>query len=54
MAYPGATIYLLDERGISSVKYEETEHVCLTRDFLSDRERFLRRLFDHGASDPSR
>ncbi|MBX3200073.1 MAG: AAA family ATPase [Labilithrix sp.] len=45
LAYPGATIYQLDERGISAVEYEQTEHVQLSRDFLNDRGRFLRRLF---------
>jgi predicted ATPase len=44
LAYPGATIYYLDEQGITSVKYDETEHVQLTRDFLNDRDRFLSRL----------
>ena len=48
MAYPGATIYLLDARGITKVAYEETEHVSLTRDFLQDRERYLARLFEDG------
>lgn len=46
LAYPDATIYRLDEGGISTVEYEQTDHVRLTRDFLSDRDRFLRRLFD--------
>jgi predicted ATPase len=46
MAYPGATIYYLDARGITRVEYEETEHVSLTREFLSNRERYLARLFD--------
>jgi predicted ATPase len=44
LAYPDATIYQLDERGISSVSYDQTEHVQLTRDFLNDRDRFLKRL----------
>jgi len=44
LAYPGATIYQLDKDGISTVRYDETEHVSLTRDFLNDRGRFLRRL----------
>jgi predicted ATPase len=44
MAYPNATIYHLDETGIHRVTYEETEHVQLTRDFLNDRDRFLKRL----------
>lgn len=46
MAYPNATIYLLDERGITHVEYEQTEHVRLTRDFLNDRARYLARLLD--------
>ncbi len=45
LAYPGATIYRLDESGISTVAYDETEHVRLTRDFICNRERFLGRLF---------
>jgi predicted ATPase len=46
LAYPGATIYQLDDRGISPVAYEQTEHVQLTRDFLNNRERYLQRLFE--------
>ena len=45
LAYPGATIYQLAEEGISRVKYEETEHFSLTRDFLNNRERYFRELF---------
>ena len=45
LAYPGATIYMLDANGISAVRYDETEHVSLTRDFLNERERFLTRIF---------
>ncbi len=45
MAYPGATIYLLSQKGIASVEYEDTEHVRLTRAFLSNRERMLAELF---------
>lgn len=30
--------------GIANVRYDQTEHVSLTRDFLNDRERFMRRL----------
>ncbi len=44
LAYPDATIYQLDADGIRRIDYEDTEHVRLTRDFLSDRDRFLRRL----------
>lgn len=44
LAYPGATIYQLDDQGIRTVEYDQTEHVQLTRDFLGDRPRFLKRL----------
>lgn len=36
MAYPGAWIYLLDQSGISRVRYEETEHYAVTRTFLNN------------------
>ncbi|MBL8956644.1 MAG: AAA family ATPase [Myxococcaceae bacterium] len=45
LAYPQARIYALSASGIETVRYEETEHFALTRDFLNDRERYLRRLF---------
>jgi predicted ATPase len=48
LAYPGAKIYSLDERGITQVEYEQTEHYALTRDFLVNRERYLRRLTSAG------
>jgi predicted ATPase len=44
LAYPEARIYHLGEHGIERVAYDETEHVSLTRDFLNDRERYVRRL----------
>ncbi|WP_257446839.1 AAA family ATPase [Archangium lipolyticum] len=46
MAYPNARIYHLSEKGISEVAYEQTEHYALTRDFLLNREAYLRRLLD--------
>jgi predicted ATPase len=45
MAYPGARILLLDSSGIHDVRYEETEHYAVTRTFLQDPDRMLRRLF---------
>ena len=45
MAYPGATILLLDKSGIAQVKYEATEHFRISRDFLRNPERFLANLF---------
>lgn len=44
MAYPGATIYQLDEK-IHEVAYEETEHYTVMRDFMNRREAMLRELF---------
>jgi predicted ATPase len=52
LAYPGATIYQLDDRGIRSVEYDQTEHVQVTRDFLNDRARFLHRLLGGRPADP--
>ena len=43
-AYPGATIYLLSERGIERTEYRQTEHYILTRRFLNDPEEMLRAL----------
>lgn len=45
LAYPDAAIYHLSESGIAPVRYEETEHFSLTRDFLLHRDRFFRELF---------
>lgn len=44
MAYPDAAILLLDAGGIRRVKYEETEHYSVMRDFLNHREAMLREL----------
>lgn len=44
MSYPDATIYHVDGGGLTSVAYDDTEHVQLTRTFLNDRERYLARL----------
>jgi predicted ATPase len=44
LVYPDAAIYMLDTAGITKTNYESTEHFSLTRDFLVDRQRYLRRL----------
>jgi predicted ATPase len=44
LAHPGARIYSFDTTPVSSVAYEELDHVVLTRAFLNDPERFLRQL----------
>ncbi|HTL38804.1 MAG TPA: AAA family ATPase [Kofleriaceae bacterium] len=46
MAYPGALLYQLDETGLRTVEYEETEHYRLTRDFLNGRDRYFKHLFN--------
>ncbi len=45
LAYPDALIYEFTDKGLVTVKYEETEHYLLTRDFLLHRDRFFRELF---------
>lgn len=44
LAYPGAQILQFHEGAIREVKYNELEHVNLTRDFLANPEAFLRHL----------
>lgn len=44
LAFPGATILNFVRDDIAATPYEELEHVRLTREFLADPERFLRRL----------
>lgn len=44
LAFPGAKILSFDSSAIQEVKYEELEHVNLTRDFLMNPESFLRHL----------
>ncbi len=46
LAFPGARIYSFDQTPVAEVEYEALEHVALTRNFLNDRERFLRRLVE--------
>lgn len=44
LAFPGAQILQFSEGTIREVKYNELEHVNLTRDFLANPESFLRHL----------
>lgn len=48
LAYPHAIIYSLAAEGPVPVAYEDTEHYALTRDFLMNRERYLRRVLGDG------
>ncbi len=44
MAFPAAEIYNFDKYPLEKIKYEELEHVTLTRDFLNDPSVFLQHL----------
>jgi len=44
LALPGARILDFDAKPVRWAAYEDLEHVRLTREFLADPERFLRRL----------
>jgi predicted ATPase len=48
MSYPNAQILRFDSDGITPVDYTDTEHFLITRDFLADHRRALRRLLDDG------
>jgi len=41
LAYPQARIYQFSESGITEVKYTDTEHYLITKDFLNRHERML-------------
>jgi predicted ATPase len=44
LACPDATIYSFDHQPVERIGFDDSEHVRLTRDFLGDPERYLRRL----------
>lgn len=46
MAYPGASLYLLEEGGARPVSYQETEHYQITRRFLENPQRMLSYLLE--------
>jgi predicted ATPase len=46
LAYPGAAIYSFDTLPIARTHYAELEHVNLTREFLTQPERYLRHLVE--------
>jgi len=46
LAYPRAKILLFDASGMSEVKYEDTEHFAVTRDFLNHYPRRLEQLLE--------
>ncbi len=46
MAYPNAKILLFSEAGLHEVRYEETEHYQVSRDFFEHREQMLNILLE--------
>ncbi|MBC2729029.1 AAA family ATPase [Desulfosporosinus sp.] len=46
LAYPGAQILDFDTSPISQTTYEDTSHYQITRGFLENRGRYLRKLFE--------
>ncbi|HVX40986.1 MAG TPA: AAA family ATPase [Gemmatimonadaceae bacterium] len=44
LGFPGAVIYSFDRAPVARVAYEELDHVVITRDFLTARDRYLREL----------
>ncbi len=46
MAFPGAEVYEISERGIQAVNYRDTEHWQITRRFLENPEKMLGYLMD--------
>ena len=48
LAFPDATIYTFDRVPIAPARFEDLEHVALTRAVLNDPQAFLRRLSDGG------
>ena len=44
LAYPGATIYSFDTLPAGQARYQDLDHVRLTREFLRDPSRFVSRL----------
>ena len=46
MAYPNAQIYLIDAKGTKPVKYVDTEHFLISRNFLNRYETYIRELTD--------
>jgi predicted ATPase len=44
LAFPNALIYSCDRVPIERVRFDELDHVVLTRDFLNDPGKFLRHL----------
>jgi predicted ATPase len=44
MALPGAAIYNFNDGHVKPARWDELEHVTITRDFLNNPEQFLKHL----------
>ena len=44
LAYPGATIFSLDDGGVAEIAYEDTDHYQVARRVLMDHHRALTQL----------
>ena len=51
LAYPNARIYQFAADGIKEIKYTDTEHYQVTKDFLNRHERMLEILLDEENED---
>lgn len=51
LAYPGAHIILFDSNGVQEIRYEDTEHYAITRDFLNHHPQRLARLLAEDEED---
>ena len=47
LSYPEAVLYSFDQKRITKVNYEETEHYQITKDFLMNPDRFYKHLFSN-------
>lgn len=47
LAYPNAKILQLSDNGIDEIKYEETEHYRVTKNFLNDHKRMIALLLEN-------
>jgi predicted ATPase len=46
LGYPKAQIYNFDMRPVSPIRYEQTDHYIITKQFLMNKEGMLKELFD--------
>jgi predicted ATPase len=51
LSYPGAVLFDLDGERIQEIRYRDTKHFLITRDFLNSPERFFKHLFGSSGED---